>query len=95
MKEKNFPLVVLEFELRASHLLGRHFYCLSNSASPFCDGFFQDRVSRTISPGWLQTAILLISASLVARIIDLSHQCLKENLFDLLKKKILSSPQKF
>jgi hypothetical protein len=33
-----------------------------------CDGFFQDRVSWTICPGWLQTAILFISASRVARI---------------------------
>jgi hypothetical protein len=38
--------------------------------------FFQDRVSGTISPGWLQTTILLISASLVARITGLSHLCL-------------------
>jgi hypothetical protein len=29
----------------------------------FCDGFCQDRVSRIIYPGWLQTTILLISAS--------------------------------
>jgi hypothetical protein len=35
-----FP-VVLGFELRA--------YTLSHSTSPFCDGFFQDRVSPTIS----------------------------------------------
>jgi hypothetical protein len=31
---------------------------------PFlCDGFFQDRVSQTISPGWLRATFLLISAS--------------------------------
>jgi hypothetical protein len=35
---------------------------------------FQDRVSRTICPGWLWTMILLISASWVARIIGMSHQ---------------------
>jgi hypothetical protein len=29
----------------------------------FHDGFFQDSVSRTICPGWLQIEILLISAS--------------------------------
>jgi hypothetical protein len=34
---------------------------------------FQDRVSRTICPGWLRTVILLISASWVARITDVSH----------------------
>jgi hypothetical protein len=35
----------------------------------FDEGCFGDRVSRTICPGWPQTAILLISASWVARII--------------------------
>jgi hypothetical protein len=39
----------------------------------FCVGFFWDRVSQTISPGWLQTSILLISASWVARITGVSH----------------------
>jgi membrane-bound metal-dependent hydrolase YbcI (DUF457 family) len=46
-----FLFAVLGFELRA--------YTLSYSASPF----FRDRVSPTICPGWLGTAILLISAS--------------------------------
>jgi hypothetical protein len=41
----------------------------------FCDGFFCDRVSWTICPGWLRTAILLISASWVARITGVSHCC--------------------
>jgi hypothetical protein len=36
-------------------------------------GYFQDRVSQTISPGWLQTVILLISASQVGRITGVSH----------------------
>jgi hypothetical protein len=40
----------------------------------FCDGFFQDRVSRTICLDWLWTAVLLISASWVARITGMSHQ---------------------
>jgi hypothetical protein len=44
----------------------------------FCDGFFQDRVSQTICPVWLQTRILLISASQVARIKGVSHQRLLE-----------------
>jgi hypothetical protein len=39
----------------------------------FCDGYFQDRFSWTICLGWLWTAILLISASWVARITDVSH----------------------
>jgi hypothetical protein len=30
-----FFFVVLGFELRASRLLGRHFYCLNHSTSPF------------------------------------------------------------
>jgi hypothetical protein len=53
-----FTFVVLGFELRA--------YTLSHSTSApslFCDGFFRDKFSQTICPGWLQTVILLISAS--------------------------------
>jgi hypothetical protein len=65
-----FFFAVLAFEPRA--------YTLSHSASPFCTGYFQDRVSQTICPGWLWTKILLISASWVARITDLSHQHLAE-----------------
>jgi hypothetical protein len=49
---------------------------LSHSASLFCDGHFQDRVLWTICLGWLQTPILLISASSVVRITGMSHQCL-------------------
>jgi hypothetical protein len=41
----------------------------------FCVGYFQDRVSQTVCPGWLQTGIFLISASWVARIIGMSHWC--------------------
>jgi hypothetical protein len=61
-----FFFVVIGLELRA--------YTLSYSASPFSWGFFRDRVSWTICPGWLQTSILLISASWVARITGVSHQ---------------------
>jgi hypothetical protein len=51
-----FFFSVLGFELKA--------YTLSHSISPFfCDCFFLDRVSKTICPSWLRTAILLISAS--------------------------------
>jgi hypothetical protein len=35
---------------------------------------FWDMVLQTICPGWLRTMILLISASLVARITGMSHQ---------------------
>jgi hypothetical protein len=37
--------------------------------------FFWDRVSKTTCQGWLRTNILLISASRVARITGVSHQC--------------------
>jgi hypothetical protein len=36
--------------------------------------YFQDRVSGTIFLGWLQTMILLISASQVAKITGMSQQ---------------------
>jgi hypothetical protein len=36
---------------------------------------FQDRVSQTLCPDWLWTAILLISATWIARIIGMSHRC--------------------
>jgi hypothetical protein len=41
----------------------------------FFNGCFWDRVSQTICPGWLWIAILLISASWVAGITDVSHWC--------------------
>jgi hypothetical protein len=50
---------VLRLELKA--------YNTSHSSSPFCDGFFRDRVLRTICPGWLRTTVLLISASSTVR----------------------------
>jgi hypothetical protein len=40
----------------------------------FCVGYFRDRIS-TICLGWLQTLILLISASWVARITGVSYRC--------------------
>jgi hypothetical protein len=63
-----YYFAVLLLELRA--------YTLSHSTNPFCVRCFWDRVSRTICPGWLWTVILLISASWVARITGVSHQCL-------------------
>jgi hypothetical protein len=36
---------------------------------------FQDRVLQTSCPSWLWTTVLLISASHVARITGVSHQC--------------------
>jgi hypothetical protein len=64
----SFFLAVLGLELRA--------YILSHSISPFCVRYFQDRVFRTISLGWLQTKILLISASWVSRSTGVSLWCL-------------------
>jgi hypothetical protein len=46
---------------------------LSHISSPFCLGYFGDGVSQTICSGWPQTMILRISASLVARIMGMSH----------------------
>jgi hypothetical protein len=51
----------------------------ATSLSPFWDEYFQDRVLWTICLGRLQTVILLISASWVARIIGTSHQYLAEH----------------
>jgi hypothetical protein len=48
---------------------------LSQTSSPFCSGYFGDRISQTICLGWPWTMILLILASQVARITGISHQC--------------------
>jgi hypothetical protein len=47
---------------------------LSHTSSPFHCGYFGGKVSRTICLDWPQTAILLISASQLARITDVTHQ---------------------
>jgi hypothetical protein len=61
-----FIYVLLGFELRAS----------SHSTSPFLWWiFFKIGSSGTICPGWLRTSIPLISASWVARITGVRHQC--------------------
>jgi hypothetical protein len=51
-------------------------YSHHQAPTPSFYGFFQDRISRTIYLGWLQTMIPLISASWVARITGMSHWCL-------------------
>jgi hypothetical protein len=63
-----FVFCIMGFELRA--------YTFSHSSSPiFClKGFFRIG-SQTICLGWFRTEILLISASWVARITGVSHQC--------------------
>jgi hypothetical protein len=40
----------------------------------FCEGFIEIGSRRTICPGWLQTSIVLITDSWVARIPGVSHQ---------------------
>jgi hypothetical protein len=57
----------------------------------FVMGFFQDMVSWTICLGWVQTVILLISASLVARITGMSHPRLAKLTFSLSKQVTLLS----
>jgi hypothetical protein len=42
--------------------------------NPFWSVYFGDRVLRIICPGWPSTIIFLISASQIARIIDVNHQ---------------------
>jgi hypothetical protein len=65
-------LLVTGFELRASHLLDIHFTNWATLPALFCVGY--DRVSWTISWGWLCTSILPISATWVARITGVSHR---------------------
>jgi hypothetical protein len=60
----SFLCVLLEFELTALCLLGRHSYCLSYFISPFLwFFFFRDRCPELFAHGWLWTMILLIFAS--------------------------------
>jgi hypothetical protein len=69
-----FIFAVLGFELRA--------YSLSHSTSSFfVMGFFEIRSNILFAWGWLQTSVLLISASWVARIIGMSHQCPADFIF--------------
>jgi hypothetical protein len=48
-------------------------YYLSHASSPFCSGYFEDRIFWTICPGWPWISVLLLSASQIARIIGMSH----------------------
>jgi hypothetical protein len=50
-------------------------YCLNHTSSLLCCGYFGDKTSLITCLSWPQTMILLISASLGARIIGVSHQC--------------------
>jgi hypothetical protein len=60
-----FFFSVLGLELRV--------YALATPPALFCEGFFWDRILQTVCPVWLQTSILLISASWAARFTGVSH----------------------
>jgi hypothetical protein len=64
-------LVALGFELQASYLLGRCSTAWVTLPALFYAGHFWDRVLETISPGWVWTAIFLISASWEPRITEM------------------------
>jgi hypothetical protein len=64
----------LGFELSFA-LAKQALYFLSHASSPFFSGYFGDGVFLTICLGWPGFFILLISASQVARITSMSHQC--------------------
>jgi hypothetical protein len=74
-------LTVLGLELRALYLLGGALIAWATPSAHFCEGFFWDRVSWTICPGWPWISILLISASWVSGITGGSHQHPAQNSF--------------
>jgi hypothetical protein len=51
-------------------------YHLSHNSSPFSSGYLEMEVSETICLGWSQALALLVSASQVARITGMNHECL-------------------
>jgi hypothetical protein len=54
-------------------MLTKQVLYLRHTSSPFCSGYFGDRVSQNICLVWSQVAILLISLSQVAMITGVSH----------------------
>jgi hypothetical protein len=60
-----FFFVVLWFELRTSCLLGGCCTTWATLPTLFCVGYFRDRVSWIVCPGWPQTGFFLIHASWV------------------------------
>jgi hypothetical protein len=68
--------MLVGLELRALYLLGLLSRCSTSWATPpalFCIGVFEIGFCKLFASGWLRTAILLISASWVARITGMSH----------------------
>jgi hypothetical protein len=58
-----------------SGLAKQELYHLNHTSSPSCSDYFEDGISWSICLDWPRTESLLISASQVARITDMSHQC--------------------
>jgi hypothetical protein len=56
-----------------SFMLGRRTTTWATLPAHFCDGYFRDRILRTVCFDCLQTAILLIFASWVTKITGVSH----------------------
>jgi hypothetical protein len=54
-------LLVLELELRALDLLGRHSTCFSHVASPFYCGYFWDKVFLFARTAWAVILLLYVS----------------------------------
>jgi hypothetical protein len=68
-----FPTPIIIFFGTGAWTQGFHLESLHQHY--FCEGFFEIGSHETICSGLLQTAILLISASWVARITEASHWC--------------------
>jgi hypothetical protein len=62
------PVLTQSFTLAQQAL-----YHLSYASSPFCSGYFGDKVSQTICQDWPQTTILPIFTSQIASITGMSH----------------------
>jgi hypothetical protein len=70
-----FFFAVLRFELRSSHLQGRHSITTATLPILFIVKYFQNKLSRMIFPGRFWTTVFFISASQVVRNSGMSHWC--------------------
>jgi hypothetical protein len=75
-----FYSLLKAWKVQVFYFIFLQYWGLNSRSSPwatppvlFCEGFVQDRVSQTIFLDWLPTAILLISASWIARIYRLRY----------------------
>jgi hypothetical protein len=85
----------IKSNIEKSQVVGHRGFHLKASSRSWRPGS-RDEVSWTICPGWPQTAILLISASQVARITGMGHWCLALTIL-LIKEHILFQkfPERF